>query len=373
MKRILLAGYGNIARSFEKIMCEQEDPSSYLLTKCDLKDGNDVMDYLPKHVNDFDVVINTSLANSILLSEQCAEMGIDYLDVGIEEGINSEVTPTYDYVGLMDRLTNMSTPKSRVMLGFGINPGILEHIYQKYKPAGKHYAFELEHDDAETDEYSVYGTWSPFMYVEESIFSDKMLTKQDETGTHIIDMNEHLNNIGGSINLNFHSEQRKYLPICHEELITMTQSNPDLLGSGYLFQAPRKLQYYCLKKGKKITQHEALSIPVPENLKGEDHVGMLFYDLKDNIYWIKNVMQNQTTWRRYGVNSVCWQTATGAWVGYKMMDKLDCDHPHTMTEVSQLFPKDIDQLLEQIGMVFEREDNVFDVKEFKQNVLKYFK
>ena len=47
MKRILLAGYGNIAHAFEKIMNEQEPQDSFKLTICDLKEGQDIFDFLP--------------------------------------------------------------------------------------------------------------------------------------------------------------------------------------------------------------------------------------------------------------------------------------------------------------------------------------
>jgi hypothetical protein len=39
VKRLLLAGYGNIAHAFEQIMAEQEPSGTYTLTTCDLKDG----------------------------------------------------------------------------------------------------------------------------------------------------------------------------------------------------------------------------------------------------------------------------------------------------------------------------------------------
>ena len=48
MKRILLVGYGNIAKAFEKIMAEQEPGGSYSLTTCDLKDGQDIFQFLPR-------------------------------------------------------------------------------------------------------------------------------------------------------------------------------------------------------------------------------------------------------------------------------------------------------------------------------------
>ena len=42
------------------------------------------MEYLPMHADEFDVVVNTSLANSIELSKLCIRLGLDYIDVGIE-------------------------------------------------------------------------------------------------------------------------------------------------------------------------------------------------------------------------------------------------------------------------------------------------
>ena len=109
MKRILLAGYGNIAHAFEKILLEQETVDSYQLTVCDIADGNDIMDYLPHHHDEFDVVLNTSLANSIALSKMCIDYGLDYIDVGIEDGIgNPDSTPS-DYTALMKEMIQWKT------------------------------------------------------------------------------------------------------------------------------------------------------------------------------------------------------------------------------------------------------------------------
>ena len=64
MKRILLAGYGNVAHAFEQILKEQEKSGSYTLTTCDLKDGQEILSYLPEHHNEFDLVLNTSQAET---------------------------------------------------------------------------------------------------------------------------------------------------------------------------------------------------------------------------------------------------------------------------------------------------------------------
>ena len=367
MKRILLAGYGNIAHAFEKILLEQDPQGSYTLTPCDLADGNDVMEYLPMHADEFDVVVNTSLANSIELSKLCIRLGLDYIDVGIEDGIENIASTPSNYTELMREMCGWKT-RSRVMFGFGINPGILEHVYQKYKPQGPHYAFELEHDNAHSREHQVFGTWSPYMYAEEAVFAEKVVVTPQ--GTRVVDKQLAAN--GDTIKLTYHGFTRHYLPIHHEELASMIMSNPDLLGTAYLFQAPTALQKYCLRKGKALTTYQIFAIPVPQNLQGEDHVGMLFWDTADQLYWVKNTTQNQATWLRYGVNAVCWQTATGAWIAYRLLSSVRPDHPHTMTELSQIMPTQIDALLQQIGLSFHREEHPFDIEEFKRNVISYF-
>ena len=55
-----------------------------------------------------------------------------------------------------------------------------------------------------------------------------------------------------------------------------------------------------------------------------------------------------------------------------LSDAASTDHPHTMTELSQLMPEKIDALLQQIGLIFEIEEQPFSVEEFKQNFMRYF-
>ena len=369
MKRILLAGYGNIAHAFEKIMNEQEQNGSFTLTICDLKDGQDIFDFLPRHHDKFDVVVNTSVANSIEIARMCIDYGLDCIDVaGFADGIETDDTvSTADYIEDMKRILCWPT-HSHIMFGFGINPGILEHVYQRYKPQEPHYAFELEHDDSVSDEYEVFGTWSPFMYAEESCRAELVFG----TRQNVIDVTQQLNDEGGTIRLTYHGSERHYLPVPHEELLSMLHSDENLLGTANIYQAPRGMQQHFLERGADITDEELLSIPVPHCLKGEDQAGILFWDTKERLYWVKSVVANQTTWKRYGTNAVCWETATGAWIAYRLLDAASTDHPHTMTELSQLMPEKIDALLKQIGLTFEVEEQPFSVEEFKKNVMRFF-
>ena len=132
------------------------------------------------------------------------------------------------------------------------------------------------------------------------------------------------------------------------------------------------MQQHCLEQGADITDEELLSIPVPHCLKGEDQAGILFWDTKERLYRVKSVVANQTNWKRYGTNAVCWETATGAWIAYRLLDAVGTDHPHTMTELSLLMPEKIDALLNQIGLTFEVEEQPFSVEEFKKNIMRYF-
>ncbi len=61
----------------------------------------------------------------------------------------------------------------------------LKRSWKNKSHRGPHYAFELEHDDARSREHKVFGTWSPFMYVEEAVFAEKVVVKKQ--GAVVVD------------------------------------------------------------------------------------------------------------------------------------------------------------------------------------------
>ncbi len=380
-KRILLCGYGNINRTFHKILQEQEEPDTYSLTVCELNDGNDINTWLPEHSAEVDVVVNACSSETLPIMELCMQLGLDYIDVGIDDGEESfncsrqgdESYTAEDSLNILPQL--MSRPcHSHVMLGFGINPGILEHIYVKHKPAYRHLALELEDDDSYSDHTPLFGTWSPVMYASESTFFNKFIAYKGRAINVTAAMDQH----GPIVLRGKDGRERRYVFVPHEEIYSMMNSDDLCEGSGYLFQMVPTLQHYCLEHGKNMTLEEVRQIPVLRHCQGEDKVGMLFWELNDDgtladrHYWIYNRTTNEDTWQRYGENSVCWQTAAGIWIAYKLLDRVSTAHAHTMTELAAQHGEYIDELLARIGMRFDRMESVFDKQQFEREVKSWF-
>lgn len=381
MKRILLCGYGNINRTFHKILQEQEPEGSYSVTLCERKDGREILDWLPLHHEEVDVVVNACTSDTLPILNLCMQLGLDYIDVGLddcEESFacskqGSEEYSAEDSLNILPELQSRPC-RSHVMLGFGINPGILEHIYVKHKPPYKHLAFELEDDDSYSVETPLFGTWSPVMYASESTMGNKFIAYQGRA----INVTAAMNVKGPIVLKGKDGMERRYVFVPHEEIYSMMNSDENCEGCGYLFQMVPALQQYCLDHGKNMKLEEVRRIPVLRHCQGEDKVGMLFWEmnadgtLADRNYWIYNRTANEETWQRYGENSVCWQTASGLWVAYKLLDRVSTDHAHTMTELAAQHSEYIDQLLAQIGLRFDRMDRVFEKQQFEREVKTWF-
>lgn len=378
MKRILLCGYGNINRTFHKIIQEQEPEDSYSVTICERKEGNEILSWLPLHHDEVDVVVNACSSDTLPILELCMRLGLDYIDVGIDDseqyfGRSRQGDDSYSAEDSLNILPELQSRPchSHVMLGFGINPGILEHIYVKYKPTYKHLAFELEEDDSYSDVTPLFGTWSPVMYASESTLFKKFIAYKG----HAVDITGVMEEQGPVVLQGRDGRTRRYIFVPHEELYSMMNSDPNCLGCGYLFQMVPTLQAYCLEHGGDMRLDDVRKIPVLRHCQGEDKVGMLFWQLNedgtlaDRNYWMYNRTTNEDAWHRYGENSVCWQTATGIWIAYKLLDRVSADHAHTMTELSAEHSKYIDELLEQIGLRFDRMEDVFDKQQFTQEII----
>lgn len=123
------------------------------------------------------MVVNACTSDTLPIMELCMELGLDYIDVGIDDSEDSfngsrQSDASYTAEDSLNILPELQSRPchSHVMLGFGINPGILEHIYVKHKPPYKHLAFELEDDDScsvETPLSGGFGTATP-------LFADMM-------------------------------------------------------------------------------------------------------------------------------------------------------------------------------------------------------
>lgn len=304
MKRILLCGYGNINRTFHKILQEQEPEGSYSVTLCERKDGREILDWLPLHHEEVDVVVNACTSATLPILNLCMQLGLDYIDVGLDDSEESfacskqgsEEYSAEDSLNILPELQSRPC-RSHVMLGFGINPGILEHIYVKHKPPYKHLAFELEDDDSCSVETPLFGTWSPVMYASESTLFNKFIAYQGRAVNVTAAMNER----GPIVLKGKDGRERRYLFVPHEELYSMMNSDENCEGCGYLFQMVPTLQTYCLEHGRNMKLEEVRRIPVLRHCQGEDKVGMLFWEvnedgtLADRNYWIYNRTANEDT------------------------------------------------------------------------------
>lgn len=371
--RILLCGYGNINRTLHKILEKMEEPESFSVGICDLKDGNDIKEYLPAHLDEYDLVINACGAASASVMQLCVDLGIDYIDLGYDDGADSFDKTQPPPPPLTSFVIDSKNYKcsSRVLLGFGINPGILEYVYVTNKPDYPHLAFELENDGSYTDNDDMFGTWSPVMYAGESFMCNKYIGVGDKAKQIFPQEPVVLKCKNG--------EDHEYLFIEHEELYSMLFSDPNCKGVGYLYQSPMKLQRYCLNLGREnLTLESVQEIPVLANVKGKDKVGIFFWELNPDgtlgkrNYWVYNETDNEWAWKNWGENSICWQTATGAWIAYKLIGKIEKGHAYSMTDIAARFRDEITALLNRIGLTFQREDQEFSYEEFKEKVFDKF-
>ena len=175
---ILLAGHGSIGKAFEAIYRERREPGE--LTVCDIRSGRNCLDLIRAPGRRWDLIVNLTGMMTEEILPHCLARSIDYIDAAFEdESIeipeNEEPSVYYSHYR---QLMNTKPNGSRAMFGFGMNPGIIEHIYFTHKPAGRHLAVELEYDSGEKDG-KVFCTWSPVSYFLESVRAAKIVSTRN--------------------------------------------------------------------------------------------------------------------------------------------------------------------------------------------------
>jgi len=146
---ILLAGHGSIGRAFEAIYRDRKEPGN--LVVCDLRSGQNCLDLIRDPARHWDLIINLTGMMTDAILPVCLEHSIDYIDAAFEDEsieVEENEDPEIYYQNYL-RLASTHPDSSRAMFGFGMNPGIIEHIYFTHKPAGRHLAVELEYDSGE--------------------------------------------------------------------------------------------------------------------------------------------------------------------------------------------------------------------------------
>ena len=343
---VLLAGHGNIGRSFEAILRRQGDPVN--LVVCDLKNGLDCFDYLNTHPTEVDAVINLTGMPTGPLLDVCRKHGIDYVDAGIE---NTTGISHYDYYKQI-----LATPtQSRLLFGFGMNPGLIEHLYFRNRPQKEHIAIVLEFDEAVSDTVPVFNTWSPASYFDEAVITAKYMSTQKQP---YVDMTEKMR--GNPVEMELLGKPHEFVMIPHEEIFSMIRLEPKCLGACFLYQAPVSIQNFLLKNDRNVPEEEIREIPTLHDVKGIDSVGMLFYDFGDNLVYCRNAGDHAKRFKQFGVNATCWQTACGIYTAMKLLPIMKKGQIATMSDASVMFPNEIDAILKSLDFTVDRIENAVD-------------
>lgn len=343
---ILLAGYGNIGKAFmrlvEKYGCKDK------ITICDLEYNNiDALEYINEHSAEIDFVINLTGLRTNLFLDLIDKYNIMYLDAGIENA-DEEIT-SYDYYKkLLETKVN-----TKVLLGFGMNPGIIEHIYFKNLPNKKHFAIVFETDMA-TKGNEIFNTWSCESYYLEACVNNKFISTPNNPYI-IVDY--------PPIPFTVENQRREYLIIPHEEVFSIQRLSPLCDASMFIYQAPVRIQEYLLRN--KVSENQAKRLKTQMDVVGNENVGMLIYDYSDNLVYYHNTVSHEEIFKEFNTNATCWQTACGVYLGMEMIEIVEEGTIATVSDLSIKYPNEIDAVLKKIDFHIQTTEHYVKKEEFE--------
>ncbi len=353
---ILLAGFGNIGKALVSLMKEQGEFQDIVV--CDVKDGIDCRTYIHEHHEELEAVLNLTDLQTNDVLDLCVEYGLDYIDAGIEDFPRGKTA--YEYY---NELLKIKTP-ARALFGFGMNPGLVEHLYFAHRPKGEHVALVFEFDDAHKDG-QVFNTWSASSYYDEAVYDDKFLAVQGKGGLVVKDP--------GPLYLTAGGQKREFLLIPHEEVFSLCRKNRACKASAFLYQAPPAIQRYFMDYGKTLSEEEVRSYKSLYDVNGHETVGMLFYEAEnENVRYVYNRISHEEIYKKYGTNGTCWQTALGAYLALHLRKKLPIGGVFTVSDVAETYSETITQFLNRVGFHIESTDFFVPHEEVKQLVLPIF-
>lgn len=348
-KKILVAGYGNIGKALEKIV-----QVLHLNLKFEFIDSTlncSIEEFLSREDIRFhtDVLINlTGLpSNKILLL--CNQAGIHYIDTGVE--VNHSVSGE----NVLEAFEAFKNTKLNVkaIIGAGMNPGIAEVIYCKYKPDYYHSAIELERDSAECPQPDqIFNTWSPTSFysefcVDDTFYYDKKPIPLSKKARSL--PCEHP----------FFSNSGRYYLVPHEEIVSIGDSDEKCVLSAFLYSPPRRLSDFLVNCSEQEAKKAVSGIPVYQNLSGDDCVGIMIHNEEqpDSPYhYYYNRADHQKIYRRFGVNGTSWQVVCGILSAIRILHLLPQNKIYTMTEIAQEHCDTILSYLEGLDFRIERKD-----------------
>jgi hypothetical protein len=346
MMNILLAGYGNIGKTFMKLV-EKYGCKHKIAIADPVYNNLDAVSYINAHHEEIDLVINLTGLRTGLLLDPVLEHDLMYVDAGIEND-DADIT-SYDYYKqLLELKVN-----TKVLLGFGMNPGIVEHIYFKNRPAKRHMAPVFE-TDAATKGHEIFNTWSCESYYLEACVNNKYVSTPKDPYI-VLDC--------PPVHFTVENKDRQYLIIPHEEVFSIQRLSPLCDACMFIYQAPVGIQEFLLNN--KIEEAQIKSLKTQMDVEGTEKVGILMYDYSDNLVYYHNAVSHTDKFAEFGANATCWQTACGVYLAMEMIEVVENGTVATVSDLSLKYPDQIDAVLEKIDFVIDATEHYISKKEFE--------
>lgn len=366
--RYLLMGSGAIGKSLLAIIKNlQED---YDITVCDPKlNGVTGQEMIRKRHQDFDAVINLTQEKTLPVMELCDTYGLAYIDAGFEceESGFAEPSACHDSFAKMTG----SSGKGRQLLGFGMNPGIIEYMVKVYAPDRPYLAVTFETDTPIPpvgSEEQVFGTWCPTTYYGEAAECASNVVGKGGSYIHVPSAKRRNHKLTTKIGTYL------YDVTPHDELYSIAKFNELCRGAAFIFHAPDNLQRFAHDNPvptpeiwKKVSE-----IPVYDDLKGEERVGVIFYDGTDNLSYVENRVKHADCYKKIGRNATSWQTACGVYIAIQLLPDIQEGTRLTFSQATDIYKDKIGEILRKLDFKIERIDDFMDKEEFDQKLLPLF-
>ena len=365
--RKLIIGNGNVTRAFLAILDSLGERRD--ITVCDSHEGMSGERMIREHHDCFDAVLNLSSAPTGALIDLCQRHGLAYLDTAYS-------WPGDDFIGVAEYAANVRDelrPREGVALlhGFGMNPGLVEVILALYAPKRPYFALEVDTDTAEAaaaDAPKIWGTWCPENHWYETAHASAACSTRDAFLKELPEALHHGRRLTAG------GREFDFSVTVHDETGYMVTSDPNCRGAVFLYAAPRVISEHfraLLAAGRELEE----GVPVLHDLKGEECVGVAFYDGTDaSIRYVMNRGDHAKAFRSFGCNGTCWQVACGVYAGMRLLGLVGKGESLTVSSAMRIpaYRACILSALERVGFSFETLDGYLDVGQVRSQIMPLF-
>ncbi len=365
--RVLIAGYGNIGKAVHALIKSVNKTSVTSIEICD-KDihGITVQQWLDSNHDKVDTVLNLTGHGSESILAYCQKYGLNYIDTGFDLADDDPRNLAAAFQEFRSTPVNITA-----LVGFGMNPGIIEYIYHRAAPQKPHIAIELEYDTASWCKKEIFNTWSPLYYFMEAVNYSPYFYRKDEKVCFLSSAG-----IDIEIPLKVDGTNRIFNLIPHEEIVTMGASNKYCEFCAFFYQAPVAIQSFLKNNGNTLDCETVKKIPVPGNgLEGEDISGMLIDDGSAYLTYHFTKFSHAKCLADFkdvnnkGISATALQVASGVYIAIESLPYIG-PGIYTMTDIAQRISPYIEKALNEINLPLEfRKFHVDEIK-WDRNIVK---